>query len=394
MELKIRINKNSILPMCIAAYYAIQVLNRARTNLFPRASALQLALRVLTYLVIIVILLRLIQTFRNIRILIILELVALALFLISRFMGNLGEQDWVTIYTQIAVYFIPLALAAYNTVDREKLLRFLYIIALIATPFLVVTTVFSYSRWDSSYNMPLGYLMAFTALILLADFIVHARAVDIVLAVILYAFVLFVGSRGPFICILSFIVISLLLSKQISLTRKIIILALLAIVAVLVVVNLNGFLTLVYQISQRLGFDSRSIRLLMEGEAISYDTGRVEIWTYYLNLINQKPVLGYGVMGGWFHNGSYPHDIFLEFLLSFGYPGGIILSIAVVFIMFRGVRSENRYNSILAVLFVSYCTYMIISSSFLQIWQFFVCIALCIPHDTRITLFNRNQLNN
>ena len=124
---------------------------------------------------------------------------------------------------------------------------------------------------------------------------------------------------------------------------------------------------------------------MIQGEALSHDSGRNVLNEYYMELINRKPILGYGVMGGWVSDDMYPHNIILELTLSFGYPLGGFLLIALLLILVSAIRKKNdKYNNALIVLFVSYCMYLFVSNTYLKVWQFFVCIALCLPNSKLI----------
>ena len=388
MKLRIGYNKDSIFSICIAVYYALAVLNRVSSTLFQDSASLKLLSRYGTYMVIIVILLEMIKRKHNLLVFLILELTTAVLFIISNIFGDMGDLDWISVYKLIATTYIPLSIAAYNIVDRKKLLKALHIVSLISVPVLPLVAVLSYGNWDSSYDMSLGYVMVFSVLVLLADYAVDSGVYNIILAGLLSLFILFVGSRGPFICILAFVIIQLLLSNQYSKRKKAAMISAIVILLILVVMNINRILMIVYQTSVKLGFDSRSIYLLMQGEVVSHDSGRNVLLEHYTKLINENPVFGYGVMGKWISDGMYPHNIILEFLLAFGYPLGCILLAILLLIMVKAVRIDKKYDSAVAILFVSYSMHLFVSGSYLKVWQFFVGVALCIPNGIRL----RNSL--
>lgn len=388
MKLRIGYNKDNIFSICIAVYYALAVLNRVSSTLFQDSASLKLLSRYGTYMVIIAILLEMIKRKHNLLVFFILELTTAVLFIISNIFGDMEDLDWISVYKLIATTYIPLSIAAYNIVDRKKLLKALHIVSLISVPVLPLVAVLSYGNWDSSYDMSLGYVMVFSVLVLLADYAVDSGVYNIILAGLLSLFILFVGSRGPFICILAFVIIQLLLSNQFSKRKKAAMISAIVILLILVVMNINRILMIVYQTSVKLGFDSRSIYLLMQGEVVSHDSGRNVLLEHYTKLINENPVFGYGVMGKWISDGMYPHNIILEFLLAFGYPLGCILLAILLLIMVKAVRIDKKHDSAVAILFVSYSMHLFVSGSYLKVWQFFVGVALCIPNGIRL----RNSL--
>lgn len=382
---KVILNSNKIFCLCIAFYYALSVLNRVFASLLKGSSILASIIRFGTYAVIILVLLGMIGNFKRLVTLITLEAVVAIIFILSVVTGNIGNTEWHPVYEQIATTYIPLGIAAYCITDRKMLLNAIYPVALVSVPILIAVAVLSYGNWDYSYDMSLGYVMVFSVLVLMAQFTVDTKIYNIALAGCLSVFILLVGSRGPFICIIAFIMIELLLSPRYSKKTKTVIIILVVSAAVVLWINMDKILSYIYQISVSLGFDSRSVLLLIQGEALSHDSGRNVLNEYYMELINRKPILGYGVMGGWVSDDMYPHNIILELTLSFGYPLGGFLLIVLLLILVSAIRKKNdKYNNALIVLFVSYCMYLFVSNTYLKVWQFFVCIALCIPNSKLI----------
>lgn len=382
---KVILNSNKIFCLCIAFYYALSVLNRVFASLLKGSSILASIIRFGTYAVIILVLLGMIGNFKRLVTLITLEAVVAIIFILSVVTGNIGNTEWHPVYEQIATTYIPLGIAAYCITDRKMLLNAIYPVALVSVPILIAVAVLSYGNWDYSYDMSLGYVMVFSVLVLMAQFTVDTKIYNIALAGCLSVFILLVGSRGPFICIIAFIMIELLLSPRYSKKTKTVIIILVVSAAVVLWINMDKILSYIYQISVSLGFDSRSVLLLIQGEALSHDSGRNVLNEYYMELINRKPILGYGVMGGWVSDDMYPHNIILELTLSFGYPLGGFLLIVLLLILVSAIRKKNdKYNNALIVLFVSYCMYLFVSNTYLKVWQFFVCIALCLPNSKLI----------
>lgn len=376
---------NNTFCVCIAIYYALSVLNRVLSSLLPTSAALAMFIRLGTYGSIIFILLGFVISSRRILVLISLEVIMGALFILSVITGNIGDTDWKSVYKLVATTYIPLALAAYYVNDRKRLMMCLYPVAVASAPVLIAVAVLSYGNWDYSYDMSLGYVMVFSVLVLLAQFTIDSRIHNLILAGLLSLFILFVGSRGPFICIAAFGVIELILSERYSAKRKIIIILLLSVVVGTLWINIDEILMYIYGLSVDLGFDSRSILLLLQGEAISHDSGRNVLHEHYMDLISREPVFGYGVMGEWISDGMYPHNIILEIILAFGYPVGILILVALLHVMVSAVRKkEDRYSNALIILFISYSIHLFVSGTYLKVWQFFVCIALCIPNKNRL----------
>jgi len=334
---KYLLKENNIFCVSIALYYALAVLNRVLSSLLRGSAALALIIRVGTYGLIFLILLGLMGDLWKLLALIILESVAAVTFLLSVAMGNIGDTDWQTVYKLIATTYIPLALAAYYITNRKMLMRFIYPVALASVPVLGAVAVLSYRYWEYSYDMSLGYTMVLSALILLAQFTIDFKIYNVALAGFLCIFILFIGSRGPFICIIAFVFINFLLSRRYSKKAKAAFIILISASAGILWINFDKVLLFFYNVSIDMGFESRTLLLLLQGEAVSHDSGRNVIQEHYMELIYRKSVLGYGVMGEWISDGLYPHNIILEFLLAFGYPLG------VSFLMTHTSHTKNRH---------------------------------------------------
>lgn len=386
-----KLKGNNIFCVCIALYYAFAVLNRVMIALNNGSIALGATIRFGTYGLIIFILLGLVGSIRRFAVLIFWEIVAGALFLFSAATGSVGDADWQNVYQLIATTYIPLSLAAYYNADRKMLMKVIHLVAVASAPVLIAVAIMTYGNWESSYDMSLGYVMAFSALVLLAQFTIDSRIYNMVLAVLLSIFILFVGSRGPFICIIAFLLIELIFSERFNGKKRVAIIITVCALAGVIWLNFDNILSFVYNLSVNLGFDSRSIRLLVEGEAITHDSGREALYEHYICLFKKHSFFGYGVMGAWISDVMYPHNIVLEFFLAFGYIVGVPLLILLLVILIKGVSAKNeRYNNTLIIVFISYCMHLLVSGTYLKVWQFFVCIALCLPNK-RMIQYNNHE---
>ena len=106
------------------------------------------------------------------------------------------------------------------------------------------------------------------------------------------------------------------------------------------------------------------------------DSGRRSYHMYYLQMVLDRPVLGYGLVGGWKGPGEYPHHLFIELLLSFGIVFGAIAFTLVIFLSIKSILSNNRYIQRLAIIFVSYCVSLFLSDSFMTCPEFYILIAI------------------
>lgn len=383
-KLKIRnieFSENRIFCLCIALYYMFAILTRVQSAFNTGSFLLGIIIRLGTYCIILFIILGLLGSMKKLTMLLICEGVISLFFLFSIISGSVKNLAWQDVYKLIATTYIPLAFAAYFNTDRKMLMKSIYPVAVISVPVLIFVAFKTYGSWESDYDMTLGYLMVFSALVLLTQFTIDSKIYNLILSILLMVFILFIGSRGPFICVFSFVLLEIFFSNRYrGKQRAILIFSILAI-AILVLANYNNILLFLYKVSRDLHFNSRSLQFLMEGVAVSHDSGRNVLRNHYREQIAKQPFFGYGIMGDWISDGLYPHNIIIEFLLSYGYVFGIPLLLMIFFIFIKSLRkNNNRYNNALLILFISYCIHLFVSGSYLKVWQFFVCIALCLPN--------------
>lgn len=105
------------------------------------------------------------------------------------------------------------------------------------------------------------------------------------------------------------------------------------------------------------------------GIDISETSGRDVVYEYSLELIAQRPWCGYGI---WAYfdktGGTYPHNLFLEFLLQ----RGILFLLLMLYILFRGgqkyvtmVKEENKHLLILPLVLLP-GTRLLFSETYLE----------------------------
>lgn len=151
-------------------------------------------------------------------------------------------------------------------------------------------------------------------------------------------------------CLLSFIIFTIILviyNKFKIKKAEITTLSLLYIVISILILYFNTKLNFLTIIAQMLG---RSATL----------TGRAELWPLAINLIEQKPIFGYGytsgnieIWGGFFSS----HNALLEILIH----GGIFSLFIFIVIMFRTIKSMNKsYSYINTVIFAVIFSYFLI----------------------------------
>ena len=287
--------------------------------------------------------------------------------------------------------YIPLAFAAYYIKDKQKFVQTLYFISWISVPLLILSLYIA-SQNCAKYDMTSGYLLLLPLLVFTLFFIERLKIYDLcmcffsVLSIILYC------SRGPILCLIFLIVVSLLCLKSIKTFYRFALIFLSCMIVAILAINCDFLVSVIKRISNIFNITSRSISLFLQGEGISHLSGRDVLLEYFIGKIKDSPLIGYGAFGAWPSPGEYPHNIFIELLVSFGIPIGSMISLGMLFILIQGLTTNNIYAQKLILVFMSMSASLLVSGSFLMNWHFYVCIALCLSvYNEKLCIKHNNQ---
>ncbi len=281
-------------------------------------------------------------------------------------------SEYSSIVINVFTVFIPMAIAVVCINNMEILLNRMYIMA---WPTQIILWYVLLTRSSFDYSMIGGYTLIFQSLIVFDHFMNKHKWYDLLICIIDLIAVFIFGSRGPILCFLAMIVIKILFSPSISIVKRV--------SRILIAFSLSGLLFVFYNniirgliaLTEHLGYSSRNMYLLLNGR-IASESGRDSIYRAYFDVIRNGPVLGHGIAGGWIANGSYPHSIFLEFLVSFGPVVGVLTSIAVACIAIYSIsKAEDDTRRICHILF-AYSLSLFISDTFLKSPMFFMLMGL------------------
>lgn len=136
---------------------------------------------------------------------------------------------------------------------------------------------------------------------------------------------------------------------------------------------------------QSRGIYSRTLHLLYTGSFLQ-TSGRDQLFDYYVALAKQKPLLGWGLFGGWINDASSPHNMLIELLMAFGVLGGGLLIIAAVAFMVRVFFIKDRGLKQLALIYAARNVGKFFFSGRFLSDDWLVFVALCICSMSRASL--------
>ena len=129
---------------------------------------------------------------------------------------------------------------------------------------------------------------------------------------------------------------------------------------------------------ENLGMSTRIFDKIVEAE-ITDGSGREWISdTLYDILKNSHNFCGYGLLGAERYVDTYPHNIYLEFIFSFGYVIGILLLFAVVLLIAKAFIKASQINKEFILLLVCGSVLKLcMSGAFLDDTIFFMLLGYC-----------------
>lgn len=225
----------------------------------------------------------------------------------------------------------------------------------------------------SKYNISFGYGM-FTAIVFLTvDYVKFRKIYVLPFIVVGLIEVLSFGSRAPTVMYLLFVIVLILFysnydSKSKTQRRRLLSVTIILLIAVWLF-YLDG-LVWIFEMLSKFGIESRTLIAFFNG-TMSDDNGRNEIWEKVIELIQQRPLVGYGVFGErnavyrigmrW----GYSHNIFLEILVDFGIPlGFLIILLGGSFLLKILMKPRDKDYQLLMLGFFAISMELLLSNSF------------------------------
>ena len=271
------------------------------------------------------------------------------------------------------VWWIPMGLICYSIKNRlilyRTMLKWSYVLSVVTllsvyAYFMNIIDVNVEMLNRGNYNMFFSYMLVLPLIIHLNEIIDNRNIKALFFFLFELIGILVYGSRGALLCVVSFSILKFLIGGLKTITKFRL--------SVLVILLVSAFLLGVSAIAEDLedaGLTSRTLEMFIDG-SVSESDGRGSLRTYTMELISERPLLGYG-LGGEFSElyskaygvpakpGEYssltPHNGFLQLILNFGICVGLIVCIIIVIpiLWIRQVRDMNC-RILLIILFSVY----------------------------------------
>lgn len=280
------------------------------------------------------------------------------------------------------------------TLDIKRFYNFFYYISVVAV-FMCAFYELLYAQSasytgdvdTSEYNMELAYSILPHVLMVswraLKSFVILNIAPMLLGLMLLLSF----GTRGPVICAIVFIAIYLLFIRpsKYQKTMRIITVA----CAVYAMSFLDQFMTFMQLMTFQLGMSTRIFDKYFEGE-LEDSSGRDYIRETLLRELSiDNSLFGHGVLGSYPYVNTYPHNIVLEFLFSFGWVWGIAILFCIVYIIAKMLINTHQceINVTFGILLViASILKLCFSSTFVDDALFFMLLGYCVNSSRKISI--------
>lgn len=368
--------KDTILSFFAIGYFFIQALNLLVKYIIGDSVSWSLISK--APLLVLLILSLLILLKRKPLFLLASESIAALLFASTFLRGFATFAEYKNIFVNLLFVYIPIGLSVSAIKDKKTFLKWLYIFSW-PIHLIVIYTLIKAGTGAWTYSMSLGYSLAFQTLIMWEHYFETKKPLDIIMVVVDIIFILVFTSRGPLLCLLVFLIIELIFSNKINSRKKLVHIVSLLFVSIVLILSMQSVMNLLANISSQFAHYSRTIDKLISGDFLS-DSGRFELTQHYLSMISSNWIIGYGVGGAWVSVSYYPHNIVIEFLLSYGIILGVFMIALLGILVLSGLLSKNHNMQRLFILIVSFCVYLLVSDSYLMSPHFFILLFAAIDY--------------
>lgn len=372
------ISNDEYLSYIIVIYYYLRIINNIGKRLLPVS---------LFYVVILIsviisakylyIGIKLIFKYKCIQFLCI-EFIFVFLYLMSFILGTMEISTLTSYLFWTLGACIPLSTALYMIKDKKVFYNIFIknsFIMLILFSFVILI------RDDNIvYIMSFSYLVLVVLLFHINEFLTEKN--NKYIPIIIYEILLIVlyGSRGPLLCLIVYIALMLFIKQKNYFLRASYILLIF-----LIIVYYDEIGKVIINTLDFYGYNNRTLTLLF-GD-ITHLSGRDVIIKQAINMIINKPIIGWGIANEISYIGVYPHNIIVELILDFGIPLGSILVLIIGIMTIKtiiNIRNHDNINADLGLIFMC-CglVNLLISGTYLKNIEFFLFIALLFPEKVK-----------
>ena len=221
-----------------------------------------------------------------------------------------------------------------------------------------------------------AYELLIFALFVLWYLLKKFSVVSLVFSVLSISILLAFGCRGALLCVVSFAILYILLVKKLIKNIPLLIICLSA--CGICVLFADQIITEMSVVMENFGFSTRIFDFYFDGEILN-DTGRNQIRTILFNELRNHP-FGLGICGAQGLIGTYSHNFIFEFVISFGWVFGGLISVGIFFFLFKGFKAcvNDVQRGFFLVLFSESVIHLFVSDIIWKEKFLFMLLGYCV----------------
>lgn len=257
-------------------------------------------------------------------------------------------------FSVIPFYFLGLSIKA-----NKKTMDMLYYSSIVAllVNWLYIIVIFTTGRSFQEDNLFISYSVLPYVIMILWYTLDNIKLSRITLSILGMLFILSMGSRGPVMSLLVFIVLFALYKSKKSFSKRILYIIIPAIAASLVIYS-GLWVDIVLELKkvvQGVGISTRVFDALLYGTAQGSNDARLRIYQIMWQYILERPLTGYGIYGEWAMINYTAHNLVLEIWAHFGIIMGSMLIVTGAYLLLSTyIRSQNPYTKGFILVLVSF----------------------------------------
>jgi len=233
-----------------------------------------------------------------------------------------------------------------------------------------------------THDMTSAYSLLPSAIFSIYFLFTRRRVIDILVFLAMTVELLFFGVRWPIALYgFSFVILMLYFSKNVKFK---VLLTIFSLSTVLIFISglYSDILTNISNFFIEIGITNSVIERILNG-TLTEQNGRDVIYNTMMELVKDKPIIGYGLFFDRTVFGAYAHNIIIELWINFGFLLGSLFIIATMFntikIINTNMKNDFVFVFIIMVIIMS-LGQLLISGSYLENTYFFLLIGLFFNH--------------
>lgn len=219
--------------------------------------------------------------------------------------------------------------------------------AIFVTGEIYLGSIFLYGMKDADYSMSYSYYMLLPSLIFTYLFNKEKKVVYLLVSIASFISMFMIGSRGASLIWVLFFVVSFLFSDRKWILKFPVVLG-----GGLLAFHYGTILVFAAKFLGKIGFESRTLLLLLRGEILTHDSGRNLLRMKAFQAIKANPFTGNGIGSDFRLLGTYTHNLFLDLFMHYGVVFGVLIVVAfMTIISVSFYKSENKMFTFLMFCF-------------------------------------------